>query len=196
MRCDEVEGISEEKAFALQQQMGAAFKSEPFQVMLKEKGHDFAQHDSWPADPEAAGAILQNKEVLKHLTTPQQNEFLFWENIKNNGWEVPTAATKGNPIGKRWDRAIRSPTEAGEALRMAYGKRADGADKAAFRKDWARKEYLKKSVTWTHLVKETREHWKKSVYIPLGRVAHFEGGGKAGWIQAIRFRESSRPHTH
>ena len=163
-----------------------AFKSTAFQQMLLEKGHLFDDHDKWPCDPEAAGNIIMEREIMKNLTPQEQSEYMFWENIKSNGYDVPTAATKGNPIGKRWDRAIRSKTPCGEALRQEYSKRQDGPEKAEFRKNWAQKQYKLKSTKWAVTQKETRENWKKSVYAPLGRMAHFEGGGIAGWMQATR----------
>eukprot|EP00959_Pyramimonas_sp_CCMP1952_P448557 9392260-Pyramimonas_sp.AAC.1 len=78
--------------------------------------------------------MIETNEVLKHLGAKDQGEYLFWEKLKSQGFEVPTAAVKGNPIGKRWDRAIRAKNAIGEQLREDYGKKADGNEKAEFRK--------------------------------------------------------------
>eukprot|EP00959_Pyramimonas_sp_CCMP1952_P297441 6222420-Pyramimonas_sp.AAC.1 len=173
--------------------MAVAFQSDCFSELLKEKGHPIDTAKQWPSNPEDAGDLLIRDEIMSNLGPRDQSEFLFWESMKANDFEVPTAATKGNPIGKRWDRAIRGSNQISKALREGYGQKKTDTEKAAFRREWARKECAKKSTSWSKVQTEKRESWKKSVYIPLGRMAHFEGGGKAGWTQATRTRNPHRP---
>ncbi|CAK0827267.1 unnamed protein product, partial [Prorocentrum cordatum] len=146
-------GVSEEKACILQQQMAVAFQSDCFSELLKEKGHPIDTAKQWPSNPEDAGDLLIRDEIMSNLGPRDQSEFLFWESMKANDFEVPTAATKGNPIGKRWDRAIRGSNQISKALREGYGQKKTDTEKAAFRREWARKECAKKSTSWSKAMK-------------------------------------------
>ena len=97
--------------------------------------------------------------------------------------EVGTAANKGNPVGGRWARAKKDS----KIISAEYDQCVGDPAKARYRQEWAKKQWNIHVKEFIQIKKEVRESWKRSTYMPVGRMAVEEGGGKAGWLQASRY---------
>eukprot|EP00959_Pyramimonas_sp_CCMP1952_P104529 2184839-Pyramimonas_sp.AAC.2 len=117
-----------------------------------------------------------------------EDEEKFWNEVRESDWSVPTDG-KVARIASRWSRAIKGTDEKSVGLKAKYdaivavnGSLDDA--KKAFRSNWAKEEYAafvkEKSVITT----KKQTEFTNAVYLPLGRIAHKEGGGRLGWIQA------------
>eukprot|EP00959_Pyramimonas_sp_CCMP1952_P342254 7170574-Pyramimonas_sp.AAC.1 len=53
-----------------------------------------------------------------------------------------------------------------------------------FRQDWAKETVENYVVVKKKITTLDKSQWRKGEYMPLGRIAHKEGGGKLGWMQA------------
>ena len=95
------------------------------------------------------------------------------------GRKVPTSCKAGNAVAGRWARARNSDKKIAAEYEAIKGEQA----KADYRKKWAKKEFDKHVTVFKKVRSETREHWKNSEYLAIGRIAWLEGGGKAGWAQ-------------
>ena len=107
----------------------------------------------------------------------EKEEDKMWDALKARDFVFQTAGTKGNPMGGRWARAVKKYPK----LKQQYAAVGKGhAAQKAFRQTWAGEEYdtyeTEKAKTETRVQRWT----KKGKYIALGRVAWFEGGGRAG----------------
>ena len=112
----------------------------------------------------------------------EKEEDKMWGALKARDFVFNAAGTKGNPMAGRWARAVaKSPKLKQKYVAVGKGHVAQ----KAFRKKWASEEYdtyeTEKAKTETRVQRWT----KKGKYIALGRVAWFEGGGRAGQKASI-----------
>ena len=113
----------------------------------------------------------------------------FWAEANKVGYEFGANGRKGNPAAGRWQRAH----DGSEKLQADYAAAGEGCkgkalwDKQkAFRAKWLKDEHdiYTASKTKSTVVRKT---WKKKgAYLPLARIAWKEGGGKSGWLSAVR----------
>eukprot|EP00959_Pyramimonas_sp_CCMP1952_P223561 4674148-Pyramimonas_sp.AAC.1 len=95
------------------------------------------------AEDEADGDGVDPDKAKK-----DEEERAFWDTIKAKGWVVNTSATKGNPVGGRWARAIaKTVIKDGKKvpcqLAQDYRSCANDDERKEFRSKWAQGEWSK-----------------------------------------------------
>ena len=115
------------------------------------------------------------------MSSKELREKEHWAKLEANDFNFLANARNGNAAASRFSRACAANAQL-KADYEAVG--AKDAELAAFRQRWAKDEhavYLKTCEKTTVYKKAT---WTHGIYIPVGRIAHKEGGGKLGWLQA------------
>ena len=107
----------------------------------------------------------------------------FWTKLKENGFQFGLDGAKGNPIAGLWQRHLDNNPKA----RKEYNEIAGHTAKRKFRADWAQYHHMKYVETMNHVETEKRAHTNKGHYLPLGRIAQKEGGGKDGLKAALNY---------
>ena len=150
-----------------------AFETPTFKKLLHQKGGwDYDKAKDWPNDPAEYGVGLVEREP------EDKEEYEFWESIAKNSFKVPTDGSK-NPIASRWQRALECPKR-----RAKYEATSGRIAKATFRSEWAKERHEQVKVTYVQTTEESRQLWKESKSLPIGKIAMELGGGKAGWMLA------------
>eukprot|EP00959_Pyramimonas_sp_CCMP1952_P325342 6809871-Pyramimonas_sp.AAC.3 len=138
-----------------------------------------------PGQEEAVDAAMD--KALDELDTSQWNpkaqaEHQLWQRTRASGFNFNANGAKGNPMASRFRRACeKDPDGLGADYKAKEG---DTDEAAAFRAKWAREKYGNYREGKIKRETYTKTSWKQGQYIPIGRVAHLEGGGVLGWLQA------------
>ncbi|CAK0885862.1 unnamed protein product [Prorocentrum cordatum] len=135
-------------------------------------------------NPRALGDS-DREEQAKKYSKKQWDNYNFWKKIMEGGHVVNTSGAAGNPAAGRWARAVAADKN---MSKQCAAKKEEGPDAlAAFRAEWAEKQWAKYSHMQKKETSLVKRKLKKASYLPIGRVAWLEGGGKLGWIQATRY---------
>jgi len=141
-------------------------------------------------DPKAAGAkakeserqLLTDSIDTTGFTPDQLTELKLMKQCEQSNFMFQARGGQGNPLGSRFERAKKKDTELADAYKHLTG---SPADQAKFRADWAEKKFNNYCSTKRKTTSIVNSQFRKGQYMPLGRVAHKEGGGKLGWMQAL-----------
>eukprot|EP00959_Pyramimonas_sp_CCMP1952_P174491 3646570-Pyramimonas_sp.AAC.1 len=111
-----------------------------------------------------------------------KDEHAMWIHVRKKGFHFPANGARGNPLGSRFRRKCEADPDGLGADYKACEGDTDAA--AEFRAKWAAK--LCTNYREGKVKKETysKSSWKRGQYMAIGRVAHHEGGGLLGWLQA------------
>ena len=99
---------------------------------------------------------------------------------KQNEFRFDARGSAGNPLGSRFQRDRAKNKDLDERYKAIGSKNIDALSQ--FRADWARKLYANYLEERKRVRTLTKGSWKQGVMIPVGRVAHKEGGGRLGWL--------------
>jgi hypothetical protein len=164
-------GISDDVELAWTNMMKQHFMSDDLKQLHK-MGN--ISHGESVGEPEDFGP----KMVIK--SEEEAKEFEFWTNMSSLNFKVNTDGGRGNPVAGRWQRAL----DGDENLRQRYEATVGRKKRQDFRRDWCKAKYDDYMIEHSRTTEEVRKQWKNSRYLPIGRIAVEEGGGKAGWLQA------------
>ena len=106
--------------------------------------------------------------------TKDERDTEFWGMMERQNFRFSTSMAKGNPMGGRWDRALR----ADKALKESYKKLKDNNAKENFRRTWAKKLYKswQEATGAEKAEQETKSTGIKGKYFGVHRIAVEEGG--------------------
>ena len=99
----------------------------------------------------------------------------------------------GNPLAAKFERAKRKSSKLDQDYKACAG---NNDELAKFRQNWAMGEYTNYLKSKTPTKSFSKSKWRKGQYMPLGRVAHKEGGGKLGFLQARGDENKRQFHRH
>ena len=168
--------FDEDAQYEIAKALVTAFKGELFGEMLKLKGTSLQEAHSWPDKPEEVGPTIGKEKKIAELPPKQRKEYDFWESVARNGFDITTDGKKNPQQAGRWQRALKCPER-----RMKYEAVWGDIAKAEFRAKWAKEQHGKVTKNIIQVTEEVRTQWKESSYLPVGRIAWLEGGGKVGW---------------
>eukprot|EP00959_Pyramimonas_sp_CCMP1952_P432461 9056103-Pyramimonas_sp.AAC.1 len=145
------------------------------------------------------GALLDKMRSLKghHPDTPLKTdsepseEDKMWEKYRQNGFNFSCKGKQGNPMGGRWQRAVKKPD-----LKNKY-QAAQAAGQEAmtkFRREWCEGQYTEYIEKRSKVESRKQEFFKTAVYLSIGRIAWLEGGGQAGMRAAVKYMAKAMIH--
>eukprot|EP00959_Pyramimonas_sp_CCMP1952_P025398 532851-Pyramimonas_sp.AAC.1 len=122
----------------------------------------------------AADAAFDTLDVDK-MSPKDRSDHAMWQQVREKRFQFPANGAKGNPLGSRFRRAcLADPDGLGKDYKEKEGD-VDAA--AAFRATWAQAKYTNYRAGKVKTETYKKSSWKQGQFIPLGRVAHLEGGG-------------------
>ena len=145
----------------------------------------------------AAGAPAALQAIPPEELNPKDKlELDFWEKYREQDFYFAASTRNGNVLASRFDRAFKRS----EKIYKEMGVDAEGAKLyieysafkgneralADYRKMWAKAKYDAFRTERCFKKVYTKTTFTSGVYMPLGRIAHKEGNGKSGWLQAPR----------
>ncbi|CAK0832151.1 unnamed protein product, partial [Prorocentrum cordatum] len=132
-----------------------------------------------PGSQMAIDLAEKDPKVLK-----MQAEEQMWEHVKSLGFVFKTNAKGGNAIASRWQRVV---DKEGSKENVEYkALKGNSIEQEAYRASWAREKYQEFVKRREKVTTFSRTEYKNGQYLAIGRVAHLEGGGRLGWLQAIK----------
>eukprot|EP00959_Pyramimonas_sp_CCMP1952_P202571 4236240-Pyramimonas_sp.AAC.1 len=130
-----------------------------------------------PGSQMAIDLAEKDPKVLK-----MQAEEQMWEHVKSLGFVFKTNAKGGNAIASRWQRVV---DKEGSKENVEYkALKGNSSEQEAYRASWAREKYQEFVKRREKVTTFSRTEYKNGQYLAIGRVAHLEGGGRLGWLQA------------
>ena len=140
-------------------------------------------------DPKATGAkatesdsqLLTDSIDTTGFTPDQLTELRLMKQCEQSNFMFQARGGQGNPMGSRFERAKKKDAALADAYKQLTG---SPSDQAKFRADWAEKKFTNYCSTKRKTTSIVNSQFRKGQYMPLGRVAHKEGGGKLGGLQA------------
>ena len=111
------------------------------------------------ADADASEA---NKEELERE---------FWKTLETNNFNFAAQATQGNPMGGRFARRLKSD----QHLKADYKNMVGNPAKAAFRREWCKKEFETYKETNSYVKEHSISKQSEGTYFSLNRIAVEEG---------------------
>ena len=132
----------------------------------------------------------------EELCPKDKVEHDFWQKYVEQDFNFAASTRNGNVLASRFDRAFKRS----EKIYKEMGVDAEGAKLyieysafkgneralADYRKMWAKAKYDAFRTERCFKKVYTKTTFTSGVYMPLGRIAHKEGNGKSGWLQAPR----------
>eukprot|EP00959_Pyramimonas_sp_CCMP1952_P453016 9467547-Pyramimonas_sp.AAC.1 len=131
---------------------------------------------------EAAVPLVSDTIDTTGFTPDQLAEYQIMKQCEQNNFMFNARGGAGNPLGSRFERAKKKDAELAAAYKQLTG---SPADQSKFRADWAKLKFDNYCSTKRRTTSVVNSSFRKGQYMPLGRVAHKEGGGKLGWMQAL-----------
>ena len=147
------------------------------------------------ADAPAAEAPLQAIPP-EQLSPKDRMEYDLWQKYTAQGFNFAASTRNGHVMASRFDREFKKSEkiykeighdDEGAKLYKEYSAhKGNDAVLAEYRKNWAKGKY--DAFRTERLFKKdfSKTTFTSGTYMPLGRMAHKEGNGKSGWLQATR----------
>ena len=132
----------------------------------------------------------------EELSAKDRVEHDFWQKYVEQDFHFGASTRNGNALASRFDRAFKKS----EKCYKENGADAEGAKLyneysahrgnenalAEYRRNWGKAKYDQFRTERCFKKVYTKMTFTSGVYMPLGRIAHKEGNGKSGWLQAPR----------
>eukprot|EP00974_Lingulodinium_polyedra_P030282 2914903-Lingulodinium_polyedra.AAC.1 len=158
---------------------------ESLMAILEENNEEVAEKISHSVEQLSQGGFFERKATASPVEEETQNdaEAEFWKAVKETGFEVPARADKGRPIAARWQRRLTADPK----LKKDYAALTGRAQKAEFRKQWAKGQYDTFVEKKTYTQQQQNTESMEGTMLSLHRIAVEEGGGKAGMRAAVNY---------
>ena len=118
------------------------------------------------------------------MTKTDQKDKAFWDALAHNNYKVSLDGKKGNPVAGRWQREYAHFTDE----QVQEYEAMDKVSRADFRSRWFKAKHKNwlQSKGFTEAIEHTE--YKNLQMLPIGRIAHLEGGGRERDIYVYIYR--------